>query len=120
MDYFLTEEQEMIRDIARQIAQERILPVRAKLDEEEIFPWDIVKDLAQADLFGLIIPEEYGGLGGGTFESAIAIEELARACAGVTTTYAASGLGTYPILIAGTEEQKSKYLPAIALFFPYQ
>jgi butyryl-CoA dehydrogenase len=114
MDYFLSEEQEMIRNIARQIAQERILPVRAKLDEEEIFPWDIVKDLAQADLFGLIIPEEYGGLGGGTFESAIAIEELARACAGVTTTYAASGLGTYPILVAGTEEQKRKYLPDIA------
>jgi butyryl-CoA dehydrogenase len=114
MDYFLTEEQEMIRNIARQIAQERILPVRAKLDEEETFPWDIVKDLAQADLFGLIVPEEYGGLGGGTLESAIAIEELARACAGVTTTYAASGLGTYPILIAGTEEQKRKYLPDIA------
>ena len=114
MDYFLTEEQEMIRDIARQIAQERILPVRAKLDEEEIFPWDILRDLAQADLFGLIIPEEYGGLGGGTFESAIAIEELARACAGVTTTYAASGLGTYPILIGGTEEQKRRYLPDIA------
>lgn len=114
MDYFLTEEQEMIRDIARQIAQDRILPVRAKLDEEEAFPWDIIKDMAQADLFGLIIPEEYGGLGGGTFESAIAIEELARVCAGVTTTYAASGLGTYPILLSGSKEQKEKYLPDIA------
>jgi alkylation response protein AidB-like acyl-CoA dehydrogenase len=114
MDYFLTEEQEMIRDLARQIAQERILPVRAKLDEEETFPWDIMEALAQADFFGLIIPEEYGGLGGGIFESAIAIEELSRACAGITTTYSASGLGTYPILLSGSEEQKKKYLPDIA------
>jgi alkylation response protein AidB-like acyl-CoA dehydrogenase len=114
MDYFLTEEQEMIRDLARQIAQERILPVRAKLDEEETFPWDIMEVLAQADLFGLIVPEEYGGLGGGVFESAIAIEELSRACSGITTTYSASGLGTYPILLSGSEEQKKKYLPDIA------
>ncbi|MFH1674030.1 MAG: acyl-CoA dehydrogenase family protein [Pseudomonadota bacterium] len=114
MDYFLTEEQEMIRDLARQIAQERILPVRAKLDEEETFPWDIMEALAQADLFGLIVPEEYGGLGGGVFESVIAIEELSRACSGITTTYSASGLGTYPILLSGSEEQKKKYLPDIA------
>ncbi|MBW2646450.1 MAG: acyl-CoA dehydrogenase family protein [Deltaproteobacteria bacterium] len=114
MDYFLTEEQEMIKDLARQIAQERILPIRAKLDEEETFPWDIMEALAQADLFGLIVPEEYGGLGGGTLESAIAIEELARVCAGITTTYSASGLGTYPIILSGSEEQKKKYLPDIA------
>lgn len=114
MDYFLTEEQEMIRDIARQIAQERMLPIRAKMDEEEEFPWDIMKAFAQADLFGLIIPEEYGGLGGGIFESAIAIEELAKVCAGITTTYAACGLGTYPIVLSGSEEQKKKYLPDIA------
>ncbi len=114
MDYFLTEEQEMIRDLARQIAQERILPVRAKLDEEETFPWDIMEALAQADLFGLIVPEEYGGLGGGTLESVIAIEELSRVCAGITTTYCASGLGTYPILLSGSEEQKKRYLPDIA------
>jgi len=104
----------MIKDLARQVAEERILPVRAKLDEEETFPWELMKDLAQADLFGICIPEEYGGLGGGCFEYCLAIEELARVCIGVTTTYAASGLGAYPILLFGSEEQKQKYLPEIA------
>ncbi len=114
MNYFLTEEQIMIRDLARQIAEEKIIPVRAELDEKEEFPWDIMKALAQSDFFGLFIPEEYGGLGKGLLELVIAIEELSRACLGVTTTYAANILGTYPLLLYGTEEQKKKYLPDIA------
>jgi butyryl-CoA dehydrogenase len=63
MDYLLTEEQQMLQELARQISEERIKPIRAQLDEEETFPWDIMGDLAQADLCGTIIPEEYGGLG---------------------------------------------------------
>ena len=63
MDYLLSEEQQMLQDLARQIAYERIKPIRAQLDEEEQFPWDIMADLAQADLCGSIIPEAYGGLG---------------------------------------------------------
>ena len=114
MNYFLTEEQEMIRDLARQIAEERIKPVRAELDEKEEFPRDLMKALAQADLFGTIIPEEYGGLGGGCMDNVIAVEELSRACVGVSTTYAASFLGSYPILLYGSDEQKAKYLPQIA------
>lgn len=114
MDYFLTEEQQMIRDLARQIAEERIKPVRAELDEKEQFPTQIMKALAQADLFGIIIPEQYGGLGGGCMENVIAVEELSRACVGCSTTYAASFLGAYPILLYGNEEQKAKYLPQIA------
>lgn len=114
MDYFLTEEQAMIRDLARQIAEEKIVPVRRELDEKEEFPWEIMKVLAQSDLFGLFIPEEYGGLGKGSFELCIAVEELSRACLGVSTTYAASALGTYPILLFGSDEQKKKYLPDIA------
>ena len=114
MDYFLTEEQTMIRDLARQIAEDKILPVRAELDEKEEFPWDIMKTLAQSDFFGLFVPEEYGGMGKGCFELAIAVEELSRVCLGVSTTYAASALGTYPILLYGSEEQKKKYLPDIA------
>jgi len=77
-------------------------------------PWQIMKDLAQADLFGLYIPEEYGGLGGGCFENCIALEQLAWGCIAVTTTFAASALGGYPILLFGSDEQKSKYLPDIA------
>jgi butyryl-CoA dehydrogenase len=114
MDYFLTEEQLMIRDLTRQIAEERIVPVRSELDEKEEFPWEIMNILAQSDLFGLFIPEEYGGLGKGCLELTIAIEELSRACLGVSTTYAANALATYPLLLFGTEEQKKKYLPDIA------
>ena len=114
MDYFLSEEQIMIRDLARQIAEEKIVPVRAELDETGEFPWDIMKTLAQSDLFGLFIPEEYGGLGKGCLELSIAVEELSRACLGVSTSYAANALGTYPLLLFGTDEQKKKFLPDIA------
>ena len=114
MDYFLTEEQQEIKELARRIAEEKVKPARAELDEKEEFPWEILKVLAQADLFGLYIPEEYGGLGGGAFENCIAIEELSKACIGVSVSFAASGLGAYPILLFGSEEQKKKYLPQIA------
>jgi len=114
VDYFLTEEQRMIKDLARQIAEEHVLPVRAELDETGEFPWDIMKILAQADMFRVFIPSEYGGLGTGALELCLVVEELSRVCLGVSTTYAANALGTYPILLFGTEEQKKKYLPDIA------
>lgn len=114
VNYFLTEEQQMIVDLTRQIAEEKIVPVRAELDQSEEFPWEIMKDLAQADLFGLYIPEEYGGFGGGTFENCLAVEQLAWGCIAITTTFAASALGGYPILLFGNDEQKEKYLPDIA------
>ncbi len=114
MLYPLTEEQEMIREVARKIAEERIVPVRAELDEKEEFPRDILKEMAQADLFGIFIPEEYGGLGFGSFENCLAVEQIAWGCAGVATAFAASGLGAYPIVLFGNEEQKKKYLPQIA------
>ncbi|HDH04840.1 MAG TPA: acyl-CoA dehydrogenase [Nitrospirae bacterium] len=114
MDYFLNEEQLMIRDLARQIAEEKVMPVRAELDEKEEFPREIMSALAQSDFFGIYIPEEYGGFGKGSFELILAIEELSRACLGVSTTFAANALGTYPILLYGSGEQKKKYLPDIA------
>ncbi len=114
MDYFLTEEQETIRDLARRIADERIMPVRAELDEKEEFPWDIVKDLADADMFRVFVPEEYEGLGGGCLELCLVVEELSRVCSGVAVTYAASALGCMTLMEYGTEEQKKKYLPDIA------
>ncbi len=114
MEYFLTEIQQEIKELARQIAEEKIKPVRAKYDEEEIFPNDVMEALAQADMFGLYIPEEYGGMGGGVTDLCIAVEELSKVCGGIAVTYAASALGTFPILIAGTEEQKKKYIPDIA------
>jgi len=114
MDYFLTEEQIMIRDLARQISEEKIVPVRGELDETGEFPWEIMNVLAQSDLFGLFIPEEYGGLGKGCLELCIAVEELSRACVGVSTSYAANALGTYPLILFGSDAQKKKFLPDIA------
>lgn len=114
MDYFLTEEQQMIRDLARQIAEEKIVPVRAELDETGEYPWEIIKVLAQSDMIGLFIPEEYGGLGKGCLELCLAVEELSRACVGISTTYAANALGTFPLLLFGCAEQKKQYLPDIA------
>ena len=114
MDYFLTEEQKHIRTLARRIAEEKVVPIRAELDEKQEFPWSIMKTCAETGLFGINIPEEYGGIGGGTFENCIVVEELSRACLGVSVSYAASLLGAYPILLGGSEEQKKKYLPEIA------
>jgi alkylation response protein AidB-like acyl-CoA dehydrogenase len=114
MDYFLTEDQLMLKELMRKIAEEKVVPVRHELDEKEEFPWEIMKVLAQSDLFGLFIPEQYGGFGKGCLELCIAVEELSRACLGVSTSYAANALGTYPILLFGSDEQKKKYLPDIA------
>jgi len=114
MDYLLTEEQIMIRDLARQIAREKIQPVAAKYDAEGIFPWDIVKVMSDSDLFGVYIEEKYGGTGGGCMELVLATEELSRACGGISLALAATALGTYPIILFGTEEQKQKYLPDLA------
>jgi alkylation response protein AidB-like acyl-CoA dehydrogenase len=114
MDYGFTEEQLMIRDLCRQIAQDKIKPVREHHDESGEFPWDLIKIFAQSDLFGISIGQEYGGMGGGVLETVISVEELSKACGGIALALAATGLGTYPILISGSEEQKKKYLPRIA------
>jgi len=114
MDYGFTEEQLMIRDLARKVAEEKILPVRAELDEKEEFPEEPMKALAEAELFGIYLPEEYGGFGGGALELCIAVEELSRICGGVAVSFAANALAAYPILLFGTEEQKQKYLPELA------
>jgi butyryl-CoA dehydrogenase len=104
----------MIRDLARKIALEKVLPVRAELDEKEEFPWEIMRVCAEAGLFGVSIPEEFGGFGGGVLENCVAVEEMSRVCLGVATSYAASGLGAHPIMLYGNPEQQKKYLPDIA------
>lgn len=114
MNYFLTEEQKMIVETAREIAQKKILPVREKYDHEGIFPWDVVNALSEVDLCGLYIPQEYGGFGGGVFELCLAVEELSKVCGGISLAMAATALGTFPILLFASEEQKKKYLPPIA------
>ena len=114
MEYFLNDLQKTVKQMARTIAEEKILPVRAELDEKEEFPWTIIKDLADTDLLGVFVPEEYGGLGGGCFELCLVIEELSRVCAGVAVSYAVNSLGSFTLLEYGRQEQKRKYLPDIA------
>ena len=114
MEYFLNEQQKAIKRLARTIAEEKILPVRAELDEREEFPWAIMKDLADTGMFGVFIPEEYGGVGQGCLELCLVVEELSRVCSSIAISYAASALGSFPLTMYGTEEQKRKYLPDIA------
>lgn len=119
MNYLLTEEQEMIRDTAREIARKRIKPVALEFDEKNEFPWDIQKVIADAGLFGVYISEQYGGMidetqTRGIMNLVVAVEELSKACGGISLCLAATALGTIPIALFGSDTQKKKYLPALA------
>lgn len=114
MNYFLTEDQLEMQELARRIANEKMKPVSEHYDQEGIFPWDIVEIMRQSDLFSILIPEEYDGISGKVLDLAIVTEELCAVDAGIALAFGATGLGMYPILIAGSEEQKKKYLPIIA------
>ena len=113
-DLGLTELQLEIKNTCREIGEKKIVPVREKYDAEGIFPTDIAKEFADAGLFGLFIPEEFGGMGGGTMDMVVAVEELSKYCAGIALSLFGTALGTLPILLCGSEEQKKKYLPRIA------
>jgi alkylation response protein AidB-like acyl-CoA dehydrogenase len=114
MHYQLTEEQQVIKELCHQIAEEQIKPVAAKYDESGEFAWDIVKILADSDIFGVAIPEEYGGMGGGVMEMALVTEELSWGCGGIALAFGATGLGTFPIVLFGNDEQKARTLPDVA------
>ncbi len=114
MDYGLTETQVMIKDLCRKVAQEKIKPIREHYDESNEFPHEMIKVFAEADLCGLYIEEKFGGLGGGVMDLAVGVEELSKVCSGIALAVAATALGTFPIILFGTEEQKKKYLPPIA------
>jgi len=117
MEHLWSEEQRVIRDLARTIAEEKVKPVRAKYDEEGTFPWDIVRAMAKVDLFRVCVPTAYDGLvetGLGVTNMCIVTEELSKACAGIALAFAGTALGAFPILLYGSEEQKQKYLPPMA------
>ena len=115
MDLDLTPEQELIRDTVREFAREQVAPVAEELDRESRFPYELVAELAELGLMGLPIPEEYGGTGGDTVSYALAIEELTRVDSSVAITVAAhTSLGTMPIYLFGTEEQRQRWLPDLA------
>ena len=116
MDYGLTEYQRAIQGLAREIAEKEIRPIAAEYDREGIFPWPVVKVLAETDLFRVYVDEKYGGLTDGTpiMNMVIVTEELSRACGGIALSFAGSALGAIPIILSGSEEQKQRWLPDIA------
>src|SRR2546426_12748856 len=115
MDFDLSPEQKLIRKTVREFALERVAPVAEELDREHRFPYELVREMAELGLMGIPIPQEYGGGGGDTLSYAIAIEELTRVDSSVAITVAAhTSLGTMPIYLYGTEEQKREWLPDLA------
>jgi short-chain 2-methylacyl-CoA dehydrogenase len=115
VDLDLSPEHELIRDTVREFARERVAPVAEELDRESRFPYELVAEMAELGLMGVPIPEEYEGGGGDTVSYALAIEELTRIDSSVAITVAAhTSLGTMPILLFGSEEQKRRWLPDLA------
>ena len=115
MNFDLTPEHELVRSTVREFAEQRVAPVAAELDREHRFPYELVAELAELGLMGMPIPEEYGGAGTDTLSYAIAVEELTRIDSSVAITMAAhTSLGTMPILLFGSEEQKQQWLPDLA------
>ena len=112
--FYLTDDQRMIRDLARKIARERIAPHAAHYDETEHYPEESMRAIVDSGLFGIWVPEEYGGSALGCLALSLVSEELAAACASTATQYLDQPLGGLPILLAGSEEQKKKYLPRLA------
>ena len=115
MNYELSEEQELLRRTVRDFAGSRVAPVAEELDREERFPYELVREMAELGLMGIPFAEEYGGAGADTVSYAIAIEELTRIDSSVAITVAAhTSLGTMPIYLYGTDEQKQEWLPRLA------
>jgi alkylation response protein AidB-like acyl-CoA dehydrogenase len=110
----LTDEQREIRDLVRTIARERIAPRAAEIDASHEFPWDVVDLYRENDIFGLLFDEEHGGLGTGTLLALIAIEEVSKVCATSGLIIAVQELGSLGLKLAGTDEQKDRYLPKLA------
>ena len=113
-DFNLTDDQRMIRDLARKVARDRILPHAADVDERERYPEEAIGALIESGLYGIWVPEAYGGSDMGCLALALVAEEIAWACAASATQYVDQPLGGLPILLAGTEAQKRKYLPRLA------
>jgi butyryl-CoA dehydrogenase len=115
MDFALTEDQQLFQRMVRDFATNELQPVAAQVDDEEKFPAENVRKMAELGLMGVSIAEEYGGSGGDSLHLAIATEEIARACASTSTVYLASlSLACYPIYLFGTEEQKRHFVVPLA------
>ena len=112
--FYLTDDQRAIRELARKLARDRIARFAADVDERERYPEESIKALIDAGLYGIWVPDAYGGTDMGCLALALVAEEIAWACAATATQYVDQPLGGLPILLAGTEAQKQKYLPRLA------
>ena len=112
--FYLTEEQRMIRDLARKIARERVAPHAARYDETETYPEESIKAIKESGLYAIWVPEAYGGNDLGCLALSLVTEEIAWACAATATQYLDQPLGGLPIVLFGSEAQKRKYLPHLA------
>ena len=108
------DEEELMLSVVRELVSERVAPRAAAIDADGEFPWDVKELFAQNDLLGVPIPAEYGGLGGTFLTYVKVVEEIAKACASSSLIVAVQELGMLPIMIAGSEEQKQRFLPKIA------
>src|SRR6267142_4553385 len=112
--FWLGEDERQTRELARALARERIAPLAAQVDETESYPAEQLRLLGQQGLMGLYIPEAYGGTGMGTLAFCLAVEEIAWACASTAVIYLVQYAGGHPIVAAGSEDQKRRYLPRLA------
>lgn len=115
MEFNIPKTHELFRQMIREFAEKEVKPLAAEVDEEERFPVETVKKMAEIGLMGIPIPKQYGGAGGDNVMYAMAVEELSRVCGTTGVIVSAhTSLGTWPILHFGTEEQKQKYIPKLA------
>ena len=114
MDYGFTQLQTEIAALARELAEKKLKPLRAKADRDEKLPLEVVEEYRASNLFGLWLPEQYGGTGGGVTDLALAIEELSKVCGGLALPIATSALGGMPAFMWATAEQREKWIPALA------
>jgi len=114
VDFEFSEEQIAIRDTIRELVEDRVAPRAAEIDEKAEYPKDIEKLFADNGILGIPFPEQYGGISGSSVTICMGIEEIAKACATSSLILAVQALGSYPILVAGTEEQKKRLCPPLA------
>jgi alkylation response protein AidB-like acyl-CoA dehydrogenase len=114
MDFEFSEDQAAIRDTIRELVQDRVAPRAAEIDEKAEYPKDIERLFAENGILGIPFPEEYGGISGSSVTICMGIEEIAKACATSSLILAVQALGSYPILVAGSEEQKKRLCPPLA------
>jgi alkylation response protein AidB-like acyl-CoA dehydrogenase len=110
----LTDEQREIRELIRELARDRIAPRAAEIDKTAEFPWDVVELYREHAIFGILYDEEYGGLGASALMTLVAIEEVSKVCATSGLIIAVQELGSLGIKLAGTDEQKARFLPRLA------